>query len=171
MSRHPGGEAHTRRLLELAALPAGARVLDLGAGAGEAVQLMRDMGFAAEGIDLAPRSALVRCGDLLHAPWPDAAFDAVLSQCAFFLTGDVPAALREARRLLKPGGLLLLSDVFFAPPAPLLEGAGFALLQQEDLTPQWREYYIDAIWRGDAEDCCALPRGKCSYWLLIGRKE
>ena len=34
MNRHPGGEEHTRRMLALAALPAGSRVLDLGAGAG-----------------------------------------------------------------------------------------------------------------------------------------
>ena len=30
--RHPGGEAHTRRMLELAALAPGARVLDRGTG-------------------------------------------------------------------------------------------------------------------------------------------
>ena len=41
MNGHPGGIAHTRHLLDLASLPAGARILDLGAGAGESVLLMR----------------------------------------------------------------------------------------------------------------------------------
>ena len=169
MNGHPGGAEHTRRLLELADLPAGARILDMGAGAGEAVLLARQLGYAAEGIDLAPRSDLVAQGDLLCTPYADGSFDAVLSQCAFFLSGDVPAALREARRLLRPGGSLLLSDVFFVPPEPLLTAAGFALRYRENMTEQWRDYYLEALWRGE-EPCCELPRGKCEYWLLIGER-
>ena len=47
MKGHPGGEAHTRRMLELAGLPEGARVLDMGAGAGEALAILREYGFEA----------------------------------------------------------------------------------------------------------------------------
>ena len=170
MNAHPGGEAHSHRILELAELPAGASVLDLGAGAGETVALLRSLGFRAEGIDLAPRSPQVAQGDLLRAAYPDESFDAVISQCAFFVSGDRPGALREAYRLLRPGGKLLLSDVFFEAPLPLLTAAGFTLLRAEDLTDAWREYYLEALWRGDAP-CCEIPRGKSSYWLLIGRKD
>ena len=49
MNRHPGGEEHTRRMLDLAALPEGAKLLDLGAGAGESVALMRALGYDAAG--------------------------------------------------------------------------------------------------------------------------
>ena len=168
MKGHPGGEAHTRRMLELAALPRGARILDMGAGAGETLRLLRTLGFDAVGIDLSPHAPEVLCADFLHAPFPDGSFDAVLSQCAFFVSGDVPGALREANRLLKPGGKLLLSDVFFEPPMPLLERAGFSVLSAGDMTPQWREYYLEALWRED-EPCC-LPRGKCNYWLLIAER-
>ena len=169
MKRHPGGEGHTRRMLELAALPPGARVLDLGAGAGESLELLRALGYAARGLDLSPRSPLVERGDLLCTGLPSGSFDAVLSQCAFFVSGDVSGALKEAHRVLKSGGKLLLSDVFFEAPAPLLERAGFALLRSEDMTDAWREYYLGALWRG--ENCgCEIPRGKCRYWLIIAGK-
>ena len=170
MNSHPGGAEHTRRLLELAALPPGARVLDMGAGAGETLALLRERGFDALGIDLSPRSPQVLRGDLHAAPFPDGSFNAVISQCAFFVSGNVAGALREAYRLLKTGGLLLLSDVFFEAPAPLLTSAGFTVLHSEDVTPQWREYYLEALWREET-DCCALPKGKCGYHIMIARKD
>lgn len=169
MNRHPGGEEHTRRLLALAALPPGARVLDLGAGEGAAVALLRSLGYEAEGLDLAPRSDSVRAGDLLHAPYPDGSFDAVLSECAFFVSGDQRGAVYEAARLLKAGGKLLLADVFFAPPREVLAGTGLTILAQEERTAAWKEYYIEALWAGTAADCPA-PKGKCSYYLLVARK-
>ena len=169
MNGHPGGEAHTLRMLELAELPRGARVLDMGAGAGEALRLLREGGFDAAGVDLSPRGEGVEQGDFLHLSFPDGSFDAVLSQCALFASGDQPGALRESHRLLRPGGQLLLSDVFFEAPLPLLKAAGFTVLHREDLTPQWREYYLEALWREET-DCCALPKGKCGYWLLIAER-
>lgn len=169
MNAHPGGDAHTRHMLEAAGLPKGSRILDMGAGAGEAVTLMQELGYEAVGIDLAPRAAFLRQGDLLCTGYPEESFDAVFTQCAFFLSGNVPQALCEANRLLKKGGLLLLSDVFFEDPAPLLHHAGFEVLSQEDMTAQWQEYYLEALWREDMLPCC-LPKGKCSYWFLTGRK-
>ena len=169
MNGHPGGEAHTRRMLSLAGLRPGARVLDLGAGAGETVALLRSLGYEAQGLDLEPLSPLVAWGDLLGTGLPSGSFDAVLSQCAFFVSGDVPGALPESRRLLKPGGTLLLSDVFFEPPEPLFRRAGFSLSHAEDITELWRAYYLEALWRED--EICPAVRGKCAYWIVICTKE
>ncbi len=170
MRSHPGGEEHTCRMLQLADLPEGASVLDMGAGAGEAVLLMRSMGFAALGIDIEPRSLLVENVDFLHTSFPDGSFDAVLSQCAFFISGDQPGALREAFRVLRRGGKLLFSDVFFTSPEELLSNAGFDVIYDEDMTELWRDYYLEALWREDAL-CCEIPKGKSSYHLLIGGKD
>jgi Methylase involved in ubiquinone/menaquinone biosynthesis len=165
MTRHPGD---TRHLIALAGLRPGARVLDLGAGDGDSVRLLRSCGFDAVGIDR-KEAPDVEAGDLLHTGIADASFDAVMSECAFFVSGDVPGALRESARLLKPGGTLLLADVFFEPPEPLLEAAGFRVIVKEDWTDAWREYYLRSIWEGTAEPC-PIPKGSCQYWMLIGRK-
>ena len=64
----------------------------------------------------------------------------------------------------------MLSDVEFAPLRPAAERAGFRILLDEDLSAAWKEYYIEALWRGETCDC-ELPRGKCGYRLLIAEKE
>lgn len=169
MKGHPGGQENTRQMLALSGLRPGASILDMGAGAGETVALLQSLGYAARGIDLAPRSKLVEQADMHGTGFPGGSFDGVLSQCAFYISGDVDKALAESHRLLKPGGNLLLADVFFQEPGPLLARAGFHILHAVDMTAQWRAYYLEALWRG--EECCPSPGGKCSYWLLICGKE
>ena len=169
MSRHPGGQENTRRLLELAALPKGSRVLDLGAGAGETVRLLRELGYDAEGVDLEPRGEGVMLGDMLRTTFDDGQFDGVISQCAFYLTGDVGAAFRESARLLRCGGLLMLADVRPESWDGCAVENGLFRLGGEDMTGQWREYYLGALWRGEAEP---FPGGaNCAYALAVYRKE
>ena len=169
MNAHPGGEEHTRRMLEAAALPKGAKILDMGAGAGETVALLHSLGYECIGIDLAPRADFVQQGDFLCTGYSENLFDVVISQCAFIVSGNAPQAMREAHRVLKKGGLLLLSDVFFDDPVRMLCDAAFEPVYQEDLTGQWREYYLEALWRED-ECSCPISAGKCTYRFIIGRK-
>ena len=167
MDGHPGGLEHTRYLIELSFLPPGSRWLDMGAGDGSAVRLLREQGNEAVGIDLAPRSGDVERGDLLRTPYEDGAFDGILSQCAFHVSGDVPAALREAGRLLRTGGKLVFSDVCEDVVALLgcVREAGFAVRHLEDLSEQWKEYYLEALWR--EEDGCVPTGAKVAYVLFV----
>ena len=54
MNRHPGGEFHTRQMIELSGLTPPAKLLDMGAGSGESVKLLSSLGFDVQGIDLNP---------------------------------------------------------------------------------------------------------------------
>lgn len=171
MDGHPGGLAHTERMLALSGLVPPAQILDMGAGDGEALLHLRKLGFPTAGIDKVPRSSEVTAGDFLAPPWPNASFDGVLSQCAFYASSDVPGAFAAAFRVLKPGGILMLSDVCprGTSLADFAADAGFTVCLCEDLTPLWKEYYIEAIWRGTAD---GFPCGKrMDYQLLIGKKE
>ncbi len=167
MLGHPGGEKHTRYLIELAFLEPPARWLDMGAGTGDAVRILKHLGFDALGIDLEPRGSDVIRGDYLRVPCQAEAFDGILSQCSFFVSGDVPQALKEAGRLLRKGGKLVFSDVTEDVTALLLavRRAGFAVRHLEDLTKEWKEYYLEALWK---EDNVCLPQGKkYSYVLFV----
>ena len=165
MMGHVGGEKHSRYLMELSFLPKGVRVLDMGAGDGATVRLLRDMGYIAKGIDLAPRGDDVTKGDYLHAPFADASFDGIISECSFYMSGDILGALTEAARMLKKGGKLVFSDVCVDVVALLgdVRKVGFAVRHIEDLTDEWKEYYLEALWREEN-----VPKGKgLSYVLMI----
>lgn len=172
MERHPGGAGATLRLVRLAALEPPCRIIDLGAGSGESVRRLRGLGFDAVGIDLAPGADVER-GDILAPPFGDASFDAALCQCSFFLTGAPERALIEAARLMRPGGRLLFSDVCPGGEAWLRRAALAAGLRAEtveDITDEWKQYYIEALWRGEAE---LPPEGarNCRYLCAVFRKE
>ena len=166
MMGHPGGEAHSRYLIELAFLEEGAKWLDMGAGDGSALRLLRRLGYEAQGIDLVPRGEDVVRGDYRAAPWEAGSFDGVLSQCSFYVGGDVPGALEEAARLLRKGGKLVFSDVTENVVTLLNQcrQAGFAVRHLEDLTQLWREYYLEALW---TQENVYLPKGKKFSYILF----
>ena len=167
MMGHPGGGQHSRYLIELAFLEAPAHWLDMGAGDGDTVRLLQSLGYTATGIDLEPRGENVTKGDYLKAPYADGEFDGIISQCSFYVSGDVPGALKEASRLLRKGGKLVLSDVTENVVHLLTHcrQAGFAVRHMEDMTDLWKEYYLEALW---TQDNVCLPTGKkVSYVLFI----
>jgi ubiquinone/menaquinone biosynthesis C-methylase UbiE len=96
----------------------GLRVLDVGCGQGTDLYRYAASGADAVGIDLTPRHAeLARAhleamqvsgevvlGDAETLPFPDGNFNRVSSNGVLHHTPDMPAALREIRRVLKPRG-------------------------------------------------------------------
>lgn len=108
-------------MLSLAGDVAGRRILDVGCGAGPLSEALRDRGAIMTGFDLsAAMIELARkrlgedvdltVGDLAKPlPYADAAFDDVVASLVLHYLEDWTEPLAELRRVLKPGGRLILS--------------------------------------------------------------
>lgn len=107
-------QAALRHILKLA-LPSGAAILDAPCGAGALTVALREAGLDAWGADLTDDAAGALGDHLVHAdlsgalPWPESRFDAIVSTEGIEHLENRFAFLREAHRVLKPGGTLLLT--------------------------------------------------------------
>jgi ubiquinone/menaquinone biosynthesis C-methylase UbiE len=123
------GRLHTEIVAHTAALAAGealpSRVTDVGCGTGQLLTRLGELipGAALSGVDAAPAMTRAAHGRGLNVsiavaealPFPDGAFDLVVSSTSFDHWGDQLAGLRECRRVLTRGGRLLLVDQFWPP--------------------------------------------------------
>lgn len=192
----PGGPVLTERALEVCDLPAGSLIADIGCGAGGTLlHLERTRFFRLVGVDasaplLAVAAARLETARLVYGraenlPFGRDTFDALFCECVLSIVDDKPAALDEFARVVKDGGLLVLSDVFskagrdkavetdrlFSQEELLdsLSKRGFTVFFWEVHDRLLKEFAVRMIFAGKS-----LPQfSGCglSYYLLVARKE
>jgi ubiquinone/menaquinone biosynthesis C-methylase UbiE len=119
-------DVERQRRATLAALEprTGERMVDIGCGPGylaaEMAELVGPEGFV-QGVDPSPHMLAIAArralphmelteGDALSLPAGDTSFDAAVSTQVYEYVPDIAAALAEARRVLRPGGRLVVLD-------------------------------------------------------------
>jgi demethylmenaquinone methyltransferase/2-methoxy-6-polyprenyl-1,4-benzoquinol methylase len=116
-----GLDRRWRRLAAEAVVQPGDRVLDACCGTGDLALEAEREGGVVVGLDFAPlmlerarsKSSTVdwREGDLLALPFADHAFDAATVGFGVRNVADLELALRELRRVLRPGGRLAVLEI------------------------------------------------------------
>lgn len=126
-----------RRLIEMASIRAGHRVLDLATGTGDIAFASAARGARVVGLDITHRMielatakageaqappARFLVGDMLALPFPSGSFDIVTTGYGLRNVPDLTQAIDEIQRVLSPGGQLLSLD-FNRPQGAMLRAA------------------------------------------------
>ena len=170
----PGGLALTKKAIETAELPEGARALDVGCGEGDTVALLKaEYGFDAIGVDKSSQlitkgrakheSLDLRCMEAEFLDFESKTFGAVFMECSLSVFRLREDAVFEAYCLLKPGGKLIVTDIFLKNPDPeridemlagslvldklagMMENIGFEIIHFEEIENALENFAAQAI--------------------------
>jgi ubiquinone/menaquinone biosynthesis C-methylase UbiE len=175
---HASG-ADLDRLTRLAGTRSVARALDLGCGAGHASFALARAGVpqviaydlsgqmlavvAAEAVTRGHAQIETHAGSAEHVPFDDASMDLVVTRYSAHHWLDVRQGVREAARILRPGGTLVVIDVI-APESALMDTVlqTVELLRDESHVrdyreSEWREMFHSAKFSAPTADRWKLP--------------
>jgi SAM-dependent methyltransferase len=130
------------------------RVLDAGCATGALLEKLRDRGWACAGVELSPAAAYartergldVRETSLEESRFPGASFDLVLASHLIEHVNDPASFVREAYRVLVPGGYFLVTT-------PNIAGFQARLFRN-----RWRSAIFDHLYLFSAKTLSALLR-------------
>jgi ubiquinone/menaquinone biosynthesis C-methylase UbiE len=200
LSGRPGGFSLTDRAIKLGGFRPGMKILDLGCGEGYTVEYLREkLGLDATGLDknisCGTENPGIQNAKAEAIPLPDAGMDGILMECSFSLTDDPEKVLSECHRILKPGGKLIISDMYARGEPAMLTGCLGRLESREYLLTLFEKSHfkpevfedhtqlLQAMWgqmifdQGAEQFYCnlgidpaELKRIKCGYYLMMAKK-
>lgn len=178
---HGRGLEVTEEIADALSVAPGDHLLDVGSGIGGPARYFAErFGCSVTGIDLTEEfcqvaqrlTALTRQeervsfqqGDALAMPFEDASFDGAYSMNVSMNIADKAALYGEVRRVLKPGGWLVLSEIALGDgsaldyPTPWAETATASFLTTPEQTAEalQADGFADITWRDTREEALAF---------------
>ncbi|NLN83550.1 MAG: class I SAM-dependent methyltransferase [Firmicutes bacterium] len=108
--RH-GGLKLTLKGVELAGFTKKDKILDIGCGRGLSVKFLSSLGYNIQGLDQNCDFPLIK-GDARELPFKENELQGLLYECSFSKMDQAEGVLKEAFRVLKPNGKIMITDFY-----------------------------------------------------------
>ncbi len=168
-----------------AAIHEGDTVLDLGSGAGfDCFLAARKVGKTGRviGVDMTHEMLLkarenakksgatnveFRLGEIEALPVADNSVDLIISNCVINLSPDKARVFREAFRVLKPGGLLMVSDIVLTRELPESVRTSMEAYASCIAGASLKDAYLDLIRKAHFSDVAVLEETAVPFGLAV----